>query len=241
MLSWTKQNAHLPNNIHVLPYWRLPSEGTEDPNGLDPGMGAWLLGLLDRSVPIPHYLAWEPVQKRGNTVFGQFDWVADCSEARGRVASLALDLRENPTVGVAVECHFDEVRVVQLASARHCVLLDATALAHVMHELLQPLMMDPQVWKVFHDHDNVVLRLLHTFEIFMPPDQFLDLANYAPSLQFLCEAYLHYDLDESYKTADWSVRPLSAEMLEYAAIDAQLLLRLKDECALGVQVLGDGG
>ena len=30
--------------------------------------------------------------------------------------------------------------------------------------------------------------------------------------------YLDYGLDESYKTADWSVRPLSADMLELSLI-----------------------
>ena len=34
-------------------------------------------------------------------------------------------------------------------------------------------------------------------------------------------------MDNTYQTADWRQRPLPAEMLEYAAIDAQVLLPLQ--------------
>ena len=79
--------------------------------------------------------------------------MADYSEASRHVAALAADLLdqvccERPYVGVDVKYHLDEVCVVQLASARHCVLLDAIALRGNMRDLLQPLMMDPEVWKV---------------------------------------------------------------------------------------------
>ena len=48
-----------------------------------------------------------------------------------------------------------------------------------------------------------------------------------PSLQLLCRRYLSYEMDNTYQTADWRQRPLPAEMLEYAAIDAQVLLPLQ--------------
>jgi len=240
MLNSTSDNASFPDNIHVLPKWRPPKEGA-DPNGLDPALGGWLLALLDGAVPVPRYLAGEPVQKRGNTPFGPYEWVADCSEASRHVAALAADLRERPYVGVDVECHFDKVCVVQLASARHCVLLDAIALRDYMHELLQPLMMDPDVWKVFHGHVNDVAWLHQNFGVVVTPDQVCDTATYAealdgawdggqPSLQTTCMTYLHYDLDKSYKTADWSQRPLSDEMLDCAAMAAQVVLPLRNAC-----------
>ena len=48
-----------------------------------------------------------------------------------------------------------------------------------------------------------------------------------PSLQLLCRRYLSYEKDDTYQTADWRQRPLPAEMLQYAAIDAQVLLPLQ--------------
>ena len=47
-----------------------------------------------------------------------------------------------------------------------------------------------------------------------------------PSLQTLCWQYLGYELDKTYQTADWRQRPMPEEMLQYAAIDAQVLLPL---------------
>ena len=47
-----------------------------------------------------------------------------------------------------------------------------------------------------------------------------------PSLQTLCRQYLSYELDKTYQTANWRQRPMPEEMLQYAAIDAQVLLPL---------------
>ena len=46
-------------------------------------------------------------------------------------------------------------------------------------------------------------------------------------LQTLCRQYLHYELDKTYQTANWRQRPMPAEMLQYAATDAQVLLPLQ--------------
>ena len=48
-----------------------------------------------------------------------------------------------------------------------------------------------------------------------------------PSLQTLCRLYLGYELDETHQTVNWRRRPMSAEMLQYAATDAQVLLPLQ--------------
>ena len=163
--------------------------------------------------------------------------VDDCSEAARHVDALAADF-----VGVDVGCHIDVVCVVQLASARHCVLLDAIALRGKMRDLLQPLMVDRDVWKVFHGHDGVA-ALYQNFGVVVPPDQVWDTETMAQgldyfcddeaqySLQAICKAYLHYHLDTRYKTADWDQRPLSDELLDSAAIGAQVLLPLSWEMA----------
>ena len=48
-----------------------------------------------------------------------------------------------------------------------------------------------------------------------------------PSLQTLCRQYLSYELDKTYQTANWRQRPMPEEMLQYAAINAQVLLPLQ--------------
>ena len=44
-----------------------------------------------------------------------------------------------------------------------------------------------------------------------------------------CEALLRASLDKSRQSSDWAARPLSAEQLEYAALDAFVLLELEEE------------
>ena len=47
-----------------------------------------------------------------------------------------------------------------------------------------------------------------------------------PSVQMLCRQYLEYEFDETHKTARWRQRTMPADMLEHAAISAQVLLPL---------------
>ena len=141
---------------------------------------------------------------------------------------------------VDVECHYDRECVVQLASCRRGLVFDALALqGHAMGELLQPLLSDERVCKVFHGHFNDFNDfswLNSHFGFVVNPPIFFTAANAQeldgmwedgqPSFQTLCRQYLGYDLDKTYQTANWRQRPMPEEMLQYAAIDAQVLLPL---------------
>ena len=43
----------------------------------------------------------------------------------------------------------------------------------------------------------------------------------------ICRKYLRYELDETYQMANWQQRPMPEEMLQYAAIEVQVLLPLE--------------
>ena len=137
-------------------------------------------------------------------------------------------------VGVDVECHLNQVCVVQLATGRLGLVLDALALqADVMRAILQPLLGDERVCKVLHGHCNDLGWLASDFGIVVSEPIFDTAANAQqlcgtweegpPSLQLLCRQYLNYELDKTYQTANWRLRPLPAEMLQYAAIDLSLI------------------
>ena len=111
---------------------------------------------------------------------------------------------ETPTVGVDVECHDDKVCVVQLASWSRGLVLDALALEGMLQDLLQPLLGDERVCKVFHGHFNGLTWLCSNFSIVVNPPICDTAANGMweggpPSLQTLCRQYLHYELDKTYQ------------------------------------------
>jgi ribonuclease D len=54
----------------------------------------------------------------------------------------------------------------------------------------------------------------------------------------LVESVLGWTLEKGHAAADWSVRPLPAELLRYAALDVELLVELRD--ALAVQLAAQG-
>ena len=54
----------------------------------------------------------------------------------------------------------------------------------------------------------------------------------------LVESVLGWTLEKGHAAADWSVRPLPAELLRYAALDVELLVELRD--ALAAQLVAQG-
>ena len=152
------------------------------------------------------------------TFWGPYHWVTDLEEACYYMEQLCFDLmgsRDRPILGIDVKCYYGEVCMVQLSSWRRGLLLDALELQHYVGDLLQPLLSDEQICKVFHGHFNA---------------QELDSMwedGWQPSLQMMCRRYLNYELDDTFQTANWRQRPMPEEMLQYAAIEVQVLLPLE--------------
>ena len=221
LLDAERQNASHPDCVWEVRRWKPLAEGAEDPNPVDPELGRRLLAFLERA-----------------TVWGPYQWVTDLEEARHYMEQLRVDLRARPILGVDVECHYRVVCVVQLASWRRGLVLDALALeAHAMGELLQPLLGDEWVSKLFHGCFNKISCLKAAFRVVVNPPIFDTAATACEdldgmrkdgqtSLQTLCRQYLSYELDKTYQTANWRQRPMPEEMLQYAATDAQVLLPL---------------
>ena len=78
-------------------------------------------------------------------------------------------MQESSIVGMDVGCHYDEVCVVQLASGRRGLVLDALALQDMMWDLLQPLLSDDRVCKIFRGHCSDLHLLQSQFSIAASP------------------------------------------------------------------------
>lgn len=145
-------------------------------------------------------------------------------------------LRGAPLVAVDTEAasfhrYYDRVYLLQLSSREETAVVDPLAV-----ESLAPLaqmLADPAIEVVFHDADYD-LRLLDREYGFRATALFdtrvaAQLLNEPGiGLAALLEKYLGVRLDKRFQRADWSARPLSPEMLSYAASDTRYLPALRD-------------
>ena len=150
--------------------------------------------------------------------------------------ALVTRLRGAPLLAVDTEAasfhrYTDRVYLLQVSSRDETAVVDPLAV-----ESLAPfadILADPSIEIVFHDADYD-LRLLDREYGYRATSIFdtriaAQLLNEAGvGLAALLEKYLGVRLDKRFQRADWSARPLSPEMLEYAASDTRHLPRLRD-------------
>ena len=139
---------------------------------------------------------------------------------------LALD-----TEGASFHRFLDRIYLLQLSTREHSAIIDPLPIGSPagLGELLQ----SKSVEVVFHDADYD-LRLLHqdygwhVTNIFDTriASQLLGIKSFG--LAALLEQFFDVKLDKKHQRADWSMRPLTPDMLEYAAQDTRYLLQLKD-------------
>jgi ribonuclease D len=145
-------------------------------------------------------------------------------------------LRSEPLLAIDTEAasfhrHRDRVYLVQISAREETAVIDPLAVGNL--DPLGQVLADPGIEVVFHDADYD-LRLLHQEYGFQAVNLFdtrvaAQLLNEpGVGLAALLEKYLGVHLDKRFQRADWSARPLSPEMLEYAAGDTRNLPVLRD-------------
>jgi ribonuclease D len=142
------------------------------------------------------------------------------------VKEIALD-----TEGASFHRFLDRIYLLQLSTRDRSAIIDPLPIGSPAK--LGDLLQSNAVEVVFHDADYD-LRLLHqdygwhVTNIFDTriASQLLGIKSFG--LAALLEQYFDVKLDKKHQRADWSMRPLSPDMLEYAAQDTRFLLQLKD-------------
>jgi ribonuclease D len=139
---------------------------------------------------------------------------------------LALD-----TEGASFHRFVDRIYLLQLSTREQSAIIDPLAVGKPAG--FGALLEDPAVEIVFHDADYD-LRLLHqdygwhARNIFDTRVAAQLLGIHAFGLAALLERYFGVKLDKKHQRADWSMRPLTQGMLDYAAQDTIHLLGLRD-------------
>ncbi len=141
--------------------------------------------------------------------------------------SIALD-----TEGASFHRFVDRIYLLQLSTRERTAIIDPIPIGKP--PALGRILEDPAIEIVFHDADYD-LRLLHqdyqwrVRNIFDTRIAAQLLGLRAFGLAALLERYFGVKLDKKHQRADWSMRPLTQGMLDYAAQDTIHLLELRDK------------
>ncbi len=152
------------------------------------------------------------------------------------VHELALD-----TEGASFHRFIDRIYLLQITTRERSAVIDPIPLGNPAR--LGEVLEDPAVEVVLHDADYD-LRLLyqdygwHVRNIFDTriAAQLLGIKSFG--LAALLEQFFGVQLDKKHQRADWSLRPLTQGMLDYAAQDTRYLLDLRDELRSRLEKLG---
>jgi ribonuclease D len=171
----------------------------------------------------------------------------DSAEAAGRffdalngavpgARQLAVD-----TEGASFHRFVDRIYLLQLSTRNHSAIIDPLQAGPLPD--LGALVEDRAIEVVFHDADYD-LRLLRqdygwrATNVFDTRIAAQLVGIRAFGLAALLEHFFKVKLDKTHQRADWSLRPLTPSMLDYAAQDTRYLLDLRDELAAALSRLG---
>lgn len=158
-------------------------------------------------------------------------WIDDPLE----MARLCDRLQAEPMVALDVETTLDEPRVlctVQLGIANQSWIIDALAMKDLSP--LKTLMENDAVEKVIHNaffEEQMLgkhgIRIHNVFDtLHHSRSKHKKTPGLSHKLGDVCERELGIYLDKSNQTSDWTLRPLAADQLAYAAIDVEVLVDL---------------
>lgn len=164
-----------------------------------------------------------------------------------RITSQLQGLRSEPVLALDLEAdslhsYREKVCLVQVSTTSTNAIFDPLSERTVL-EHLGPILADPTVEKVLHggDYDVRLLKKDSRFEVRNLFDTMIA-AQFTGRVRFglaaLLEEHFGVCLDKKHQRADWSARPLSRELLSYAALDTAYLLPLRARLEQELRVLG---
>ncbi|PLX73517.1 MAG: ribonuclease D [Desulfuromonas sp.] len=162
------------------------------------------------------------------------------------IVDLALTLSKQTSVAVdfemdALHNYREKVCLMQVSIPDRDLIIDPLAGADL--KPLAPVFAAQKIRKIFHaaDYDLRSLRRDYRFEVTGLLDTMVAAqlcGEEKIGLADLLQKYFGVELDKKYQKADWSKRPLSPEMIRYAAADTCYLHRLAELMEARLRELG---
>jgi len=160
--------------------------------------------------------------------------------------SLCKDLRREEILALDTEAdslyhYFPKVCLIQISTNRQTFVIDPIAIKTM--DPLRPLLAGKKIKKVFHGADYDVRSIFRDFSIkvnnlfdTMVASQFI--GENEPALSAVVKKRFGAILNKKYQRANWSKRPLSRDMMLYAAHDTAYLIRLYRQLIVELEAKG---
>jgi ATP-dependent Lhr-like helicase len=181
---------------------------------------------------LPHDILLGSPPAGAATPANEVQWV----DTPANLRTVADELRAEDAVGLDLETtlDFSTLCLVQVATRNRTYLIDPFTVGDLAP--LEKVLSAPRPQKVIHNA-RFERRVLATVGI--PLQGVFDTLEASRRLRgadvlgghglaMVCERELKVSLDKSAQTSDWSRRPLHADQLRYAALDAEILLKLHE-------------
>jgi ATP-dependent helicase Lhr and Lhr-like helicase len=228
MPPWVEREVVARHLLDVGGAWQWLSQAETSLPRVPAGVGASMPGDKERlaalSEPVAELL---PLHRDGAR---PLVWVSSRAALEEAVAELARE----PRVGLDVETTLATrtLCLVQIAGRQATYLIDALGVEDLAP--LAALLSSRETIKVIHNapfersvlgqHGLSIEAVVDTREV----SRRVRRAVQGHGLRDVCERELGVVLDKREQTGDWTRRPLTEDQLAYAALDAEVLLRLHD-------------
>ena len=145
------------------------------------------------------------------------------------------DLKNHQSIGVDTESdslyvYKEKVCLIQISTPDRDYLIDPLNINDLFP--LNAIFKQPNIEKIFHaaEYDIICLKRDYDFEINNIFDTMIAsriLGKKAIGLSALLETYFQIKVNKKFQRANWGIRPLSDEMLDYARQDSHYLIQLR--------------
>ncbi|MCJ1471014.1 exosome nuclease subunit [Pseudocyphellaria aurata] len=160
-------------------------------------------------------------------------------DSREGVEAMLKDLKLAKEIAVDLEHHdahsfIGLVSLMQISTRDQDWVVDTLKPWRTDLEVLNEVFADPKIVKVFHGSFMDMLWLqrdlgLYVVGLFDTYHASQCLGYPRHSLAALLKRFVDFDADKQYQLADWRIRPLPKEMLDYARCDTHFLLYIYDK------------
>lgn len=182
----------------------------------------------------PEPQMYKPIAETNFSFIDSLEDLVALNEKLCKLSEFAVDLEHHSYRSfLGLTC------LMQISTREEDFIIDTLELRSEMY-ILNEAFTDPSIVKVFHGADSDIEWLQRDFGLYVvnlfdthQASRALNLARH--SLDHLLKHFCSVDSDKRYQLADWRIRPLPEEMVQYARTDTHYLLYIYD--TMRVQLL----